>query len=216
MPMEGVQVRASYGGHGCGFFTDPEGGARVLAAVVGEQAAGWYLHGAREKVRARLGDARAAKMYASHNTVFPNFSFLGGIQTMRVWHPRGPDEIEIWAMTVVDRDMPEEIKEAYRKNVSRTFSAGGIFEQDDGENWSEIQRVLRGYQARRQRFHVGMGQGHSRSGHADFPGTTNYVYAEEAARGFYRHWARMLAGADWASLCQPELPDVSRIEVHRS
>ncbi len=200
MPMEGVQFRATHGGHGSGFFTDEAGGGRVLASVVGAQAADWYLNTSRDAARAQLGPVRADNIFASHNTIFPTLSFLGGIQTMRVWHPRGPDEIEVWALTVVDRDMPDAIKEAYRKNVLRTFSAGGIFEQDDGENWTEIQRVLRGRQARSGRFHTGMGAGYAQPRHEDFPGTTNYVYAEEAARGFYSHWAHMLAGDDWASL----------------
>jgi phenylpropionate dioxygenase-like ring-hydroxylating dioxygenase large terminal subunit len=202
MPTQGVQFRAAYGGHGSGFFTDAEGGSRVLAAVVGPEAAAYYLQTARAAVEARLGAARAGKIFSAHTTIFPTLSFLSGIQTMRVWHPRGPDEIEVWAMTVVDRDMPVEIKEAYRIGVLRTFSPGGIFEQDDGENWSEIQRVLRGHKAREGRFHVGMGLGHGRRDHADYPGTTSQVYAEEAARGFYRHWAHMLAGDGWEDLCR--------------
>lgn len=207
MPTEGVQFRAAYGGHGSGFFTDAEGGSRVLAAVVGPEAAAYYLHTARAAVEARLGPARAGKIFSAHSTIFPTLSFLSGIQTMRVWHPRGPDEIEVWAMTVVDREMPAEIKEAYRIGVLRTFSPGGIFEQDDGENWSEIQRVLRGYKAREGRFHVGMGQGDERRDHLDFPGTTTRVYAEEAARGFYHHWAHMLAGDGWDDLCRMPISD---------
>ena len=213
MPMEGVQFRAAYGGHGCGFFTDLEAGGRVLASVVGEKAAGYYLHTARDKVRARLGVARADKIVANHTTVFPNLSFLPGIQTMRTWHPRGPDEIEVWALTVVDGDFPDEIKEAYRTGVLRTFSAGGIFEQDDGENWSEIQRVLRGRKAREGRFHIGMGKGYARRDHTDFPGTTNYVYGEEAARGFYSHWARMLAADGWDELCRDHGLDDGRVDA---
>jgi nitrite reductase/ring-hydroxylating ferredoxin subunit len=213
MPMEGVQFRAPYGGHGCGLFTDPKGGAQVLAAVVGNEVAQYWLYTARETVRARLGVERAEKIFSMHATIFPNLSYLLGIQTLRAWHPRGPNEIEVWAMTVVDRAMPDEIKEAYRTKVSQTFSPGGIYEQDDGENWSEIQRVLRGSKARGQRFNIGMGKGHAQSHHPDFPGTTNYVYGEEAARGFYSHWSRMLAGDSWDELCRDQGVDDSRIKA---
>jgi biphenyl 2,3-dioxygenase alpha subunit len=43
-----------------------------------------------------------------------------------------------WAWTVVDRDWPDAVKDAYRRGVLRSFSAAGTFEQDDGENWNEI------------------------------------------------------------------------------
>jgi hypothetical protein len=126
-------------------------------------------------------------------TVFPTFSFLPGIQTLRVWHPRGPGEIEVWAWALVDRLAPSEVKNSVRLSVLRTFSAAGIFEQDDGENWLEIQKVLRGYQARRQKLNVQMGLGHERADDPEFPGRINHVYGEMAARGFYRRWAELIS-----------------------
>ncbi|MFT4561825.1 MAG: phenylpropionate dioxygenase-like ring-hydroxylating dioxygenase large terminal subunit [Gammaproteobacteria bacterium] len=199
MPTQGLQFRAAHGGHGCGFFTDAQAGPQLLSSVVGEQAANYHLVTARDKVRARLGSTRAEKIFSMHTTIFPTLSYLAGIQTLRTWHPRGPNEVEVHALTVVDRDMPDEIKEAYRLGVSRTFSPGGIYEQDDGENWTEIQRILRGRVAREGRFHVGMGKGHAGTD-KDFPGTTNYVFGEEAARGFYLHWARMIAADSWSDM----------------
>ena len=136
-------------------------------------------------------------------TVFPTLSFLPGINTLRVWHPRGPDEIEIWAWTLVDKTAPAEVKEAYRLAVLRTFSPGGVFEQDDGENWNEIQKVLRGHQARRQPFNVQMGLGRETLEHADFPGEINWVYSEGAARGLYRRWAQFMAADSWEQLQPP-------------
>ena len=82
----------------------------------------------------------------------------------------------------------------------RTFSSGGVFEQDDGENWVEIQRVLRGHQARNTVLNVQMGMGNTRTDHPVYHGKIGYVYAEEAARGFYHHWQRMLTETDWATL----------------
>jgi len=200
LPMEGVQFRSEHGGHGTGFFTDPHGGGSVMAAVVGEKAALYHMGPVRDKVRERLGGPRTDNINAMHMTVFPNLSFLPGIQTLRTWHPKGPDEIEVWALTIVDKDAPDDIKEAYRTGVLRTFSAGGILEQDDGENWVEIQRTLRGRKSRSARFNVAMGKGHAGRNNPDFPGITNYVYGEEAARGFYQHWARMLAAESWDDL----------------
>ena len=47
--------------------------------------------------------------------------------------------------------------------VIRSFSPGGVYEQDDGENWVMIQDVLRGHQARKTRLNIGMGRGHARA-----------------------------------------------------
>jgi hypothetical protein len=130
-------------------------------------------------------------------TVFPTFSFLPGTYTMRVWHPRGPGEIEVWAWALVEKGMTAEQKEAIRVGVMRTFSASGMLEQDDGENWLEIQRVLRGYMARRNTLNVQMGLGHERTDDPRFPGRTNHVFAETAARGFYNRWAELISQPRW-------------------
>ena len=71
--------------------------------------------------------------------------------------------------------------------------AGEAFEQDDGENWIEVQRVLRGARAKRQPFNLQMGQGNEKSDDR-FPGPLSYVFSEAAARGLYTRWARMMAG----------------------
>jgi phenylpropionate dioxygenase-like ring-hydroxylating dioxygenase large terminal subunit len=190
LPQEGRQFSSAQG-HGTGFFTVPDRGG--LREILGKQTVEYFRGPAREQARRRLGEIRGARIFGGHMTVFPTFSFLPGTQTMRVWHPRGPDEIEVWAWALVDRAAPPEVKEGIRIGVMRTFSAGGIFEQDDGENWLEIQRVLRGYMARRNPLNIQMGLGHERSDDPQFPGKTNHVYAETAARGFYRRWAEMVS-----------------------
>lgn len=210
-PDEGFQFRALAGGHGTGFFdgfvTHPsergrsvdDSNPRTLFGHIGADAARYRLVDSVAPSREHLGATRAERMIGGHMTIFPTLSFLPGFQTLRVWHPRGPDQIEVWAMTVVDRAAPPEAREDWRVGALRTFSAGGIFEQDDGENWVMIQDVLRGYRARRTRFDVSMGQGRF-GAHPDFPGSVGYVYAEEAARGLYGHWAKMLVTDDWATL----------------
>ena len=185
-PMEGVQFRSAHGGHGTGFFTTPDGGGAVMAAVLGEKAAGYHLGPVRDKVRERLGSPRTDKINAMHMTIFPNLSFLPGIQTLRTWHPKGPDEVEIWALTVVDSDAPDDVKEAYRIGVLRTFSAGGVFEQDDGENWEGVTYGASGVGTRDHAFHYGAGLDAGR--HPELPGTVSTAYSEHTQRGMYRRW----------------------------
>lgn len=198
-PMNGVQYRAPWGGHGSGFYINDPG---LLMAIMGPKILEYLTSGPMaEKAAKRLNsEVRGTQVVAQHMTVFPTCSFLPGINTVRSWHPRGPHEIEVWAFTVVDADAPEEIKEEYRLQTLRTFSAGGVFEQDDGENWVEIQSVLRGHKARSRPFNAEMGLGATHSNDPDWPGTTSHVYSEEAARGLYAQWRRMMTSPDWPAL----------------
>lgn len=92
--------------------------------------------------------------------VYPNLSWLnapfvteygGPLEPMisiRLWHPRGPGQMEVWNWALVQKDAPQELKDAGRRCVIRTFGSAGIFEQDDAETWSGIQRAIRGVQGR--------------------------------------------------------------------
>lgn len=189
LPQEGRQF-SSPGGHGTGFFTAPDRGP--LRSILGDAIEFVRTEERRQALR-RVGEARAKGMFGGHMTVFPTFSFLPGTNTMRVWHPRGPGEIEVWAWALAQKAMTPEQKDAIRKGVMRTFSPGGMLEQDDGENWLEIQKVLRGYVARHNTLNVQMGLGHESGDDPRFPGKTNHVFAETAARGFYRRWSELIA-----------------------
>ncbi len=198
-PTVGKQYSAPWGGHGTGFYI---GDPNLLLAIMGPKITSYLTEGpAAEKAAERLGSVeRGTRVMAQHMTVFPTCSFLPGINTVRAWHPRGPNEIEVWAFTVVDADAPDDIKEEFRRQTLRTFSAGGVFEQDDGENWVEIQHILRGHKARSRPFNMEMGLGQAVDNDPDYPGRISYVYSEEAARGMYAQWARMMTSDTWRAL----------------
>lgn len=197
LPSTGNQFRAKWGGHGTGWFNDD---FALLQAIMGPKVVDYWTKGpAAERAQQRLG-IPANRMVTQHMTIFPTCSFLPGINTVRTWHPRGPHEVEVWSFIVVDADAPEEIKEEYRRKNIFTFNQGGTYEQDDGENWVEVQRVLRGYKARSQPFCAQMGAGVPNKNNPEFPGKTSYVYSEEAARGFYHHWTRMMSEPSWETL----------------
>ncbi|MDG4834290.1 aromatic ring-hydroxylating dioxygenase subunit alpha [Solwaraspora sp. WMMD1047] len=177
-------------GHGTGFF---ESGRVPSGGLVDELRSGWV-----DEARRRLGETRATHVQG-HNTVFPNFSFLHSSRTMRVWHPRGPGQIEVWAWVCIPKGLDPKARDAFRVNALRTFSPGGLVEQDDGDNLVEIQKILRGWMARRNTFNMQMGLGHA-AYQERYPGRTNHVFAEEAARSFYRRWADLLAGKPWSEL----------------
>lgn len=186
---------SSRNGHGTGIFLGPP--------LPLEPSITKYFQQTEEAAIERLGETRPKLLSTSHNTIFPTFSYLSALQTMRVWHPRGPGQIEVWAWGVVPSAAPPEVKNAWRVTILRTFSAAGIFEQDDGENWNEIQKVLRGYVARSRPWNAQMGLGHSTTTDDVTPGRVLLRgIGEEAARGFYRRWSELTSGLTWAELAE--------------
>ena len=77
---------------------------------------------------------------------------LGGVITFRTWLPRGPEQMELMAWTLVEKDAPEELQQATARATIQTFSDSGIFEQDDSEAWSSVQRSVRGVIGRQRRL----------------------------------------------------------------
>ncbi|WP_231568634.1 aromatic ring-hydroxylating oxygenase subunit alpha [Rhodococcus sp. MEB064] len=162
-------------GHGSGSFWLPE--LTLPDVHVGQKYTAWVAEN-QEQVYGGIGRDRAVQVLALHNTVFPNFSWLGQFSTMRVWHPRGLGKMEVWSWTFVPKDAPAEVKATIRRGVQRTFSPAGSFETDDGENWTEIQKVLRGFKARESRFNTQMGLGFEERDTNGQPGQSNDVFAE--------------------------------------
>jgi 3-phenylpropionate/trans-cinnamate dioxygenase alpha subunit len=162
-----------------------------------------WLEKNKEEVFRRIGVERAHKVHA-HNTIFPNFSWLGQSFTMRVWQPRGPGQIEVWAWTYVPKHAPDKVKDSIRGATQRTFSPSGAFETDDGENWTEIQQVLRGWKARQNLLNAQMGLGYEERDAHGLPGRSNNVFSETAARGFYQRWSDLVRGLSWADIAELE------------
>lgn len=189
-PPRGSQYSDPYG-HGCGFFLD-------FAAGPNGAWTAWD-NSQKEHIVERIGEQRFHGIRA-HMNIFPNFMVLAN-GTIRVTHPRGPNEMEIWAWTMVPKDAPDEVKESVRVEVLRTFSAGGMFEQDDAENWLEEQRILRGHIARRYPLAYQAQIDRARLDEDGLPGVTAPTgYADEGSRGLYRHWADMMSGAPWPEI----------------
>ncbi|WP_327037470.1 SRPBCC family protein, partial [Microbacterium sp. Leaf351] len=148
-------------------------------------------------LRERLGSARVeGPLTTGHATVFPNFAYLPVNGSIRVWHPKGPDEMEVWAWTVLDKSMPEEVRTAQRLYNLRTFGPSGIFEQDDGENWSEIQAISHGWRTNTLPLNYQMGIG-TEQDDGVHPGSTSALYSDAAGRRFYARWAELMNTPAW-------------------
>lgn len=181
--------QANVNGHGWEFNLDTVGNA----ATFGDRRVLDYLREQDAAVRARLGDLRARMVGSiSSVNVFPNLSFLPGQNTWRTWVPKGPGLTELHTWVLVNRNAPEEVKEAYRRGAMMTFSPSGVFEMDDGENWEYSTRTNEGVVTRRQPLHYALGLD-SRIDHPELPGNVFRSQINDAnQRAFYARWAELL------------------------
>ena len=171
------------------------GGGDIAEAPEPELIA--YEQETRPETVKRLGP-RAEQVSPIVATVFPNLSIIRSTShSFRVWHPKGPGEIEIWAWIFVDQAAPPEVKDALRVNGLRGFGPSGTFEQDDMDNWQECTHTSRGVVSRRFDLNMQMGLGHEQY-RPDLGGwASDYRLSESNHRQFYRRWAELMAADRW-------------------
>ncbi|WP_395847627.1 aromatic ring-hydroxylating dioxygenase subunit alpha [Cystobacter fuscus] len=192
-PPDGGRQFKNAQGHGALMAALPPNLMRG-ARLAFEPKANEWLQGPRQDFLVRkYGEARASVFIPASN-LFPNVGILPAANALRVWQPKGPEQMEVWSYVIADADAPADVKQAIRLGNQRTFGSTGIFEQDDTHNWTEIQRVLKGRRARREIFNMEMDSGTQQDAEGRFPGTTaNRSASEVAARAFYRRWASLLS-----------------------
>lgn len=193
--------QASIYGHGIETNLDKTGNTKTL----GYPELVDYVFSQYEKAKDRLGETRARMVGAiSSCTVFPNFSFLPGQATFRVWQPKGPNKIELYTWTLVNKSMPEHIKELYRRGTMMTFSPGGVFEMDDGENWEYCTKANEGWVTRHQPLHYALGIS-SKIDAPELPGHIHRGSLNDAnQRYFYTRWAEFMRFDNWSDLMTAE------------
>ena len=79
------------------------------------------------------------------------------------------------------------------------FGAGGIVEQDDGDQWQVVTDAGRGYMTARGGRTSAMGLGHEFTD-PDLPGELGLLISESNARAFYRRWRDLLLADTWDDL----------------
>ena len=159
-----------------------------------------YEEAIRPEIERRLGP-RIGLINPIVGTVFPNFSLLrAASHTFRVWHPKGPDKIEIWSWVYVDKAAPPEIKNTFRLASLRSFSPSGTFEQDDMDNWQECTQTCRGVVSRRYDVNTQMGLTHERFDEDLMAWASDFRLSEGNHRHFYRRWAQLMTAENWAQV----------------
>ena len=181
------------GGHGGTFRVypkdDTEGRLPGEAAMRAAPGVGEYLASVQARAEERLGEVRKHVKIATC-IAFPNLFLLGSNFTFRVAHPRGPMKSELWSWVFVDREAPQEVKDAMRKFFTLTFGPGGMLEQDDGENWEGVTYGASNIGASEHPFHYGAGL--EAGPHPELPGTVSIAYSEHTQRNLYRCWHELM------------------------
>lgn len=149
-----------------------------------------------EEMRKRLGEVRATAGTASPWNVFPNFSYNS---TLRIMHPRGPTTTEEWVYLIVEKDAPQEIKDAIRKGQTYVHGVSGAMEADDQANFIQCTSSGMGLIGKRYPLNQQAGVGHEVY-HEEFPGKTMVSPSENNQRSFYSWWADMMDAPSWNAI----------------
>lgn len=149
-----------------------------------------YMKEQHQEVERRLGKVRA-RLRPLCYSVYPNLSLLWTNNTIRQSHPRGPGKTEYWSWWVVDKDIPDHIKQKLQGNYTFFFGPGGALEQEDSEAWSQqfIGASSDYMEDRSLCYAMGLGE---ESDHPELPGRVGNVFNEFYARGFYLRWKQEL------------------------
>jgi ethylbenzene dioxygenase alpha subunit len=161
-----------------------------------------YLQQNRPTVIDRLGEYRGENMWGSqiNLTVFPNLQMLPGLNWFRIYHPKGPGKFEMWTWAMVDKEMPDELKQKILNNVSRTFGPAGLFDNDDGDNLQAATEQSRGWVSRQMDIYTNMALdgGHTRD---EMPGVVSEgLVCEQNQRYVYRRWLEMMSADNWSDV----------------
>nr|WP_240511585.1 aromatic ring-hydroxylating dioxygenase subunit alpha [Novosphingobium panipatense] len=161
-----------------------------------------YLEANRPTAIERLGKTRGEQLWGSqiNITIFPNLQFLPGLNWFRVYHPKGPGQIEQWTWAMVENDMPEEIKATILDNQCLTFGLAGLFDNDDGDNLAACTEQSRGWRTSQMDVYTNMALGRS-GAREGFPGDIAAgLVSEHNQRYFYRRWQEHMQASSWSDV----------------
>ena len=156
-----------------------------------------YLREKWTKRKERLGKL-AGEDEMPH--IFPNMGSTVG-RILRVLHPQGPTETEMWSYIMVDKAMPPEVKDACVRYYERRWGPNGMIQKDDMENWYIQTQYSKGHMTRRglrQNNQLGMSR-QSLHGPSTFglPGMFHPQPTDENYRRFFQRWAEVMEARDW-------------------
>ena len=202
-PMQQIVMLGEYG-HGIGGpgLTEDEFAAALERLRTGDGERQFYDGRVRERMAPEtqklLGPV--GKRVLGHPSIFPNL-WISSTPEVCLRIPRGPAETELWWFAYRTKDMDERKRMAALHVTNHLFAAGGLLEQDDGENWAHATRSAQGRFGRDLPLNVGMGIGADRvttdpSGQAGIETVVN----EHGQRWTYRCWQDWMRSESWQEL----------------
>jgi len=168
-----------------------------------------YLRERWAKRRERLGKL-ADENDMPH--MFPNTGSTVG-RMIRIMHPQGPAESEMWSYIFVDKAMPKEVKEQAVSYHVRRWGPNGMIQKDDMENWYIQTRYSKGFMTRwalHQNNQLGMSNP-SLHGPTTFglPGMFHPQPTDENYRRFFERYAQFMEAKSWDELVIKDSPMVA-------
>lgn len=141
----------------------------------------------------------------SAGTMWPNFHWLQltsaadtesqpvGILNLRLEIPVSATRTRMYSWFAIDKQAPAAYRKASYETYVRNFGPGGMFDQDDLENWEECTAAARGPAAKRYPLHHKMGLKREPDGTWPGPGI-GYAdsYGEMTQREWYAEWLRCM------------------------
>jgi len=142
----------------------------------------------------------------SAGTMWPNFHWLQltsagdmeskpvGILNLRLEYPLSPTRTRMYSWFAIDKAASPEFRKISYETYVRTFGPGGIFDQDDMENWEECTAAAIGPAAKRHTLHHKMGIGRKPDPKWPGPGIGySDSYGEMTQRAWYGEWLRWMS-----------------------
>jgi hypothetical protein len=163
-----------------------------------------YFKEAYQRRRRRAPDSLSTE--GGSASAFPNASFAAGMRsTIVVWHPHGPQMTEAWRFYLVDRDAPQEVKDAVRLYHMRYGGPVGMTEQDDMENWNYASAASKGTIARRYPYNYQAGLGDDT---LDVPvaGRVTQISTEHGQRSRFARWLEFMEAGSWNEIYPKNQP----------
>jgi PAH dioxygenase large subunit len=155
----------------------------------------------------------------SAGTVWPNFHWLQLVSSgtlgqkdvpflnLRLEVPLSPTRTRMWSWLMIDKAADLEYAKSSYETYVRTFGPGGIYDQDDMENWEDCTRASLGPAARKHTLHHRMGLG--RPADTSWPGPGKAYrgsYGEMTQRSWYAAWLRFMTTGQPDALDQAGTP----------
>jgi phenylpropionate dioxygenase-like ring-hydroxylating dioxygenase large terminal subunit len=168
-----------------------------------------YFREGWAKRRERLG-LLAGEVDVPH--IFPNAGSTVG-RMIRILHPQGPAETEMWSYIIVDKKLSPELKAQAVRFHERRWGPNGMIQKDDMENWFVQTRYSKGFMTRwalHQNNQLGMTKP-SVHGPSAFglPGMFHPQPTDANYRAYFQRYSEIMEAKSWDDLRIENSPTVA-------